>query len=427
MSLIDWELLYQRHQGVKYDLARIARFADEIGNPQHQYQTIHVVGTNGKGSTSSFIQRLIHNSGNRCGLYTSPHLYHPRERIRIDDELISEEYIKSWLDAHYARICHYQLSYFEIMTALAFNYFADRKCSWAVIEAGLGGRLDATNLLKPKCVVMTSISLDHQEILGETIYQIIHEKSAVIKPYCSVVVAPQPFSSEVRSIVFNKTRQQEASFHAIAEETSIAESKSGWEGSTFNLNWANCNLIQLEITLRGSWQIENAVTAVIAASLSLEDVQSLDENTVRKSLKETQWPGRLETISTDPLVIADVSHNEDGLSKTLNFIAQNRKTLPYPPAIIFSTLKRKNFTRMFEQLEQYDFPVWLYPMKTQEGLTLRELLLQAEKNSTQWQIIDSIDPSVLNQFSKNSLFIIGSHYLLAEWVPLIRRRVIDSK
>ena len=178
--------------GMKFGLENIRKFLQVLGNPQNNLKCFHIAGSNGKGSTASFIASILQTAGFKTGLYTSPHFVRFNERIRINGEEIDDEYIASFYDKHELFINENKLTFFEVTTALAFTYFSEKKVNYAVIETGLGGRLDATNVLKPLAVVLTSISLEHTQHLGNTIEKIATEKAAIIKPKTKVFLGILP-------------------------------------------------------------------------------------------------------------------------------------------------------------------------------------------------------------------------------------------
>ncbi|MBP7461868.1 MAG: hypothetical protein KBA26_11315 [Candidatus Delongbacteria bacterium] len=414
-----WDELFALHnQPMKYDLSRITSFLHQIGNPQHRFRSIHLVGTNGKGSTASFIKDMILAMGYRVGCYTSPHLYTPLERISIDHHLIDENWLRTWYSGHQPMIRDMGLSFFEIFTAAAFDYFADQGCQWAVCEAGLGGRLDATNVLAPEAVVITSISMDHQNVLGDTIESIVREKIAVIKPKIAVFLSRQSYP-EVGRLTRDRCRELDCPLYTDDEHLRTHITGSHFDGMDFDLELDQEPVPNLHLNLAGEWQVENASMACLVVRTLFPE--SWNPALIRRALNTTQWSGRLQKITERPLIIADVSHNPDGLEKTLHFITRHQAELPQPVRIIFSVLARKDYRRMIELLRRSCLEIRLLPLSYSEGLTLSQLQDLKTELNLDWPIIPAIPYSDLTADPHATWLIIGSHYLLAETVPGILR------
>ncbi|MBU1704165.1 MAG: bifunctional folylpolyglutamate synthase/dihydrofolate synthase, partial [Nanoarchaeota archaeon] len=270
------------------DLAAVTRLLENIGNPQKGMKVIHVAGTNGKGSVCAMLSSILCAAGYKIGMYTSPHLKNINERFKICGEDISDDEFEKY----FSRVIeHYDgQTYFEIITALAFLYFLEKKVDYLILEVGLGGRLDATNVVDPLVSVITNISLEHQEYLGNTIEKIAFEKAGIIKQGRPVVTACSGGALEV----IKKVAAERGS-HVVA----VKDYKK--INGTFDINGYH----GLKLKLQGDFQLINAATAVTAA-----EILKTDEGSIRTGLLEASWPGRFEFIEEDVLI--DCAHNADG-------------------------------------------------------------------------------------------------------------------
>ena len=349
-----------------YNLNRISLLLQQLGNPHDRLQIIHIAGSKGKGSTAALIASVMTHAGYKTGLFTSPHLITPRERCRIDNALISEAEIALYMDkikpaieavsaSEFGRV-----SFFEIYTALAFFYFADKATDFAVIEVGLGGRLDATNVVAPVTTVITPIGLEHTAILGETYAEIAAEKAEIIKEGCSLALAPQ--HPEARG-VFEKVANER---NAPIVETKIYDAackSASWDvepnhrGATsqlvqntdgvpvaqqFDVETDSESYPQLTMPLLGHHQFVNASTAIAAIECLKQAGYSIPKTSVYAGFKNVKWCGRIQQIMDSPLVILDGAHSPismEALCQTL------RESFRYDQVIfIVSIMKDKNLT-----------------------------------------------------------------------------------
>lgn len=299
-----------------YDLDRVRRLLGLLGEPHRSFRAIHIAGTKGKGSTAAMVESVLRAAGYRTGLYTSPHLHTFRERIQTSGELIPEADVARLVGRMEPLVAQVaDITTFEVMTVLAFAWFAEQGVEWAVVEVGLGGRLDATNVLVPAVAVITSLSYDHTAVLGETLGQIAAEKAGIVKPGVPVVSAPQ--SAEALSVVEEICSQRGAPLTLVGRDW-------WWELGTANLDGQGFALVEeqrviddLWIPLLGEHQVVNAATAVAALSLLGRDGIALSRVAIRDGLRVVHWPGRLEVLGQSPLVVADAAHNGDSAEKLI--------------------------------------------------------------------------------------------------------------
>ncbi len=302
--------------GAKWGLERMRTLLDELGNPERGQRFVHVAGTNGKGSTCAMIASVLHHAGLRTGLNTSPHLSEPTERIQINGVAIDDEEFSRAFDVVHAaaeklleegRIDGHP-SYFETVTAMALLVFRER-CEISVMEVGLGGRLDATNVIAPVLTVITPVAFDHESFLGNTIELIASEKAGIIKAGIPLVLSRQSGAAEV----VIKERARELGCRVVrAADAEIADVRATAYGSEFRLDGA-----MYECALPGRHQIENAVTAILACrELGIEN------EAIQEGLRNARWPGRLELVSRNPDFILDGAHNPAGARALASYIRE---------------------------------------------------------------------------------------------------------
>jgi dihydrofolate synthase / folylpolyglutamate synthase len=321
LSYLDGFINYERQPGVSYtresfDLNEFGRFLARLQDPHRRLKTVVVAGTKGKGSTAAMLASIVQATGLKVGLYTSPHLCSIRERIRVDGEMVSEDAFAALVGelmphieaAGMAGVRRYR-TFFEILTAMALVHFQRTGVDLAVLEVGLGGRLDATNVATPLASVITSISLDHTEVLGDTIAKIAREKAGIIKPHGLAVVAPQ--RPEALTVIREVCVAQNARLHDVAAEWRWQPLSYGWEGSVFDLHGEGRSYPALEIPLAGPHQILNAATAIATAEQLQAQGLPIAIDGIHQGVKQVQWEGRLETVSRQPWIVLDGAHNRD--------------------------------------------------------------------------------------------------------------------
>lgn len=309
---IDYLYGLQKH-GIKLGLDNTIRLLSLLRNPQGSFKAIHVAGTNGKGSTSAMIASILRAAGFRTGLFTSPHLVSFTERIKVDDEEIKEaevieltDEIKEIIDS--SQRSEFNPTFFEFVTAMAFLYFIRKGIEWAVIETGMGGRLDATNIILPEVSVITNISLDHKEFLGQTLKEVAAEKAGIIKHGIPVVSSSQ--DGEVMDVIKDKASGEGIFFHEYGRDFVSLLRGSDIHGITFDYKGKN-SLDGLYVPLCGMHQMENASVAIRAIELIMER-ESIYPDSIRQGLANTEWHGRLELIRNPGKkydILIDGAHN----------------------------------------------------------------------------------------------------------------------
>lgn len=303
----------------KKDLDNTLALLDALGNPQHQFKSIHIAGTNGKGSSSHMLASVFAEAGYKTALYTSPHLLDFRERIRINGQMVDEQFVIDFVHNQQALIEQIQPSFFEVTVAMAFDYFAKMQVDIAIIEVGLGGRLDSTNVIQPLISLITNIGFDHMNMLGNTLAEIAFEKAGIIKHDTPVVVSE--YNEETAPVFVKKAEQEQASLEFASEKLQssiIAVNEDYLQIDVVNLQGQT---EQYELDLKGSYQSKN----ILGVLRVVDEIRTLGfdlplaavKSGLRKVQSFTGLQGRWQTLSKDPFVICDTGHNEDGIREVL--------------------------------------------------------------------------------------------------------------
>lgn len=296
-----------------YNLRHVEELLHRIGNPHLAAKTVHIAGTKGKGSVASMIAQVLGTSGYRTGLFTSPHFYSLRERIRVDGRLILEEEFAALVteaEPYFEAMNHdplyRQLTYFEALTVLAFAYFKGKGTDFQVLEVGLGGRLDATNVARPEVCVITPISLDHTQILGDSLGKIAFEKAGIIKPGSLVVLSPQP--EEAASVINDVCHKQGAKVIQVGRDVTWRRIDSDFNHQSLMVE-GKLGSYHLSISLLGEYQLENVATAVAALETLVSLGFDIAAEDIAQGLSQVKWPGRFQILNRQPIVVVDGAHN----------------------------------------------------------------------------------------------------------------------
>ncbi len=363
-SFVDFSLTRQdRLSAAKFDLGRMLDLMDKLGNPEKAYPVIHIAGTKGKGSTAAMIAAVLQEAGYKVGLYTSPHLQDYVERIQINRKSIEHEYFVDLLERLKPFIAEVpELTTFEITTALGFMAFADQKVDIAVIEVGLGGRLDATNVVDPLVSVITSLSYDHMNVLGNSIDQIAFEKAGIIKPGRPVVLAPQMQAAE--NVVVRIAEERNAPLTLIGRDYFFSPASHSLDGQSL-LVWPAKDQelineyvqsggriawepVHLTIPLLGYHQVQNAATAYAALEVARQQGIKISEKAIVNGFARVEWAGRFEILQRDPIVVVDSAHNQDSALKLR--LAMDDYLNGKPIVLLFGVSEDKDIKGMLDQL-----------------------------------------------------------------------------
>lgn len=347
------ELFSYTQFGIKLGLGRVRLLLSALGDPHDRFPSVHIAGTNGKGSTAAMAASIFQAAGLRVGLYTSPHLCRFSERIRIDGRPMGEadvvrhyiEIKRAWASLGKAREEEGDATFFELTTAMAFRHFAERRVDAAVIETGLGGRLDATNVLRPVVSVLTTVSHDHEAHLGGSLTAIAREKAGIIKPGVPVVAGS--LVSEASAVVEQAAREKGSRLIRLGEEFRAESVRLTAAGGTFDWTREDASFSGLSVPLAGAHQVRNAAMAVataMEAARASGGAFDVGETAVREGLGRVSWPGRFEVLSSAPTVILDGAHNPEGmcaLVDALSLLSPSERRI-----LVFGALADKNAGRM---------------------------------------------------------------------------------
>jgi dihydrofolate synthase/folylpolyglutamate synthase len=422
------DYLYQRlpmfqRQGTaayKKDLHNTIVLCNAIGNPHQKIRTIHIAGTNGKGSVSHFLSSVLQEANCKVGLYTSPHLIDFRERIKINGQLIPESEVIEFVEKLRPLIETIEPSFFEVTVVLAFNYFAKQNVDFAVIETGLGGRLDSTNIINPELSVITNISYDHQNLLGNTLPLIAAEKAGIIKFQRPVIVGKR---NPVTDRVFIEKASEEKSDIIFAQDESVLQMHNWVNGNLITqYKYKNREIIDLETTLGGLYQLENIATVISA-------VKKLDEMLPTKNLplvqginrviENTGLRGRWEILHNEPLIIADVAHNEAGIKSAISQI----ESMQYDQLrIVYGMVRDKDSSKALNSLPKNAIYYFCCP-DIPRGLSADELVELAAEYGLSGQSFDTVanayEKAQADAKKNDFILCLGSLFVIAEILKAI--------
>ena len=396
--------------GIKLELDTISNILNLLDNPEKKYNLVHVAGTNGKGSTATYIASILQKAGFKTGVYTSPHLVQFNERIAINGRHISnDDVVNAYEAVHKVDKGERKATFFEIATAMGFYHFAKENVQWAVIETGMGGRFDATNIIKPKVSVITNLSIEHTEYLGNTIKALANEKGGIIKAGTPVVTGvSQPSGLKV---IKNIAKEKSSELY-IYKKDFLARKNSGQNYFTYKGLKKNFN--HLIKPLPGDHQKENLSLALAACELIFDN---LDENLVKEGLAITKWPGRLEHVQDQPLVIIDGAHNLKAARVLGKYLASNLKNKKL--TLVLGILDDKPHEKMLESLVPCADNIIITKAKIDRSLEPSILKKAVQKiTSTPVTIIKDVKDAVSHAIdisnNEDAVCIAGSLYVAGE-------------
>ncbi len=402
-----------RRFGIKLGLDLIATILKRLGNPHTQYRTIHIAGTNGKGSVAAYLSAILHCAGYRVGRYTSPHLERFNERICINERPISD----SAVVAGYRRVksagpLEREPTFFEFATAMALDAFARHKVQWAVIETGMGGRLDATNVIVPQLSIITNISLEHKEYLGNSLAAIAREKAGIIKPRVAAICGAR--QTPARKVISAKAAKVSAPLYLLGRDYRVRRKPGSYH---FNYHGIHHKWHDLHTALIGHHQLENAAHALAACDLlAAKGLFNVDRNLVARGLAMARWPGRLEIASQRPLVILDGAHNlaaARNLARHLESSYQGRKI-----TMVIGILDDKPFAAILRRLARCCRKMIFTQPQTGRALPARRLYDAAAAYNVQRQIripvAEAVSQALESAAGDDVVCIAGSLYVVGE-------------
>ncbi len=402
--------------GIKLGLSKIRKLLSSLDYPHHGLQAVHIAGSNGKGSTAAMITSILTKAGYRVGLFTSPHLVTFRERIRIGDELISMGNVIHLVDKLRKLLSiDDPPTFFEVVTAMAFLYFRQEEVDIAIFETGMGGRLDATNLIQPLVTVITTLSLEHKEYLGPTLLDIAREKAGIIKPNIELVTSVR--QKKLIEYLSQACRKNNAPFLRLGKEFKLKQ-----HNSLFDYHGSFLQIKSLETNLLGRHQRTNAATALATIEVLMDKGFQIREEDIREGLKTVFWPGRLEKVKRSPLILLDGAHNPEAartLAKTI------KEEFPQKDiALLIGIMNDKDIKGILKPLlsiaNNIVFTRPTYPRSADPALLFtigKEILQNDNKNRTLITIPnlwDAIDYCLKNIAPEEILLITGSLFTVGE-------------
>lgn len=402
---------------IRPGLKNIEEFCAKLQSPEKKFKSIHIGGTNGKGSTSHMLASIFQKAGYKTGLYTSPHLVDFRERIRIDGEMIPQQEVVDFIDSNSALIESLQPSFFEVTVAMAFNYFANQKVDIAIIEVGLGGRLDSTNIIKPELSIITNISKDHTNLLGNTLGEIATEKAGIIKDHIPVIIGEY---AEETATVFQEKAKSTSSEIIFADQhyTTLVKSSKNTFLSLDVFKEQEIYLENLELDLTGTYQNKNIKGVIAAIDILNSGDWKLSEQNLRDALKEvksaTGLLGRWHKLSDNPLSYCDTGHNEAGIMEVM----KNIENIPYTNLhFVIGMVKDKDISTILSLLPKKATYYFCKP-EMERGMDPFELQQMAKKYNLTGEVYNDVkkafEAAKQNYMLKDLIFVGGSTFVVAE-------------
>ncbi|HEX3079172.1 MAG TPA: folylpolyglutamate synthase/dihydrofolate synthase family protein, partial [Puia sp.] len=401
----------------KADLINIQALSKQLGNPEKKFKSIHVAGTNGKGSTSHMLAAILQKAGYKTGLYTSPHLHDFRERIRINGHMIPEKNVVDFTERISDFIEKNEPSFFEITVAMAFDWFASEEIDIAVIEVGLGGRLDSTNIIIPEVSVITNISYDHMDLLGNTLQKIAFEKAGIIKPGIPVVIGEE--QTEIKNVFLESAEENGSPVYFASQKRFPGEWRA--EGQLLYVQLTevhNNNKKNFLLDLPGLYQLKNIVTVAEVVSVLNQKGFNIPDAAMQQGLKQVKFltglHGRWDILHENPLIVTDVGHNEEGMKAIAK---QIENTSHEELHIIIGMVKDKaieNILRPLPKMANYYFTRAQIP----RALPETDLAEKAEKLGLRGSsfpfVKQALEAAVLRANSKDLILVCGSVFLAGE-------------
>ncbi len=409
------KFLFGLHRfGWKLGLHNITALLDEIGNPQKNVKCVHIAGTNGKGSTAAILERLCRESNLRTGLFTSPHLLSVTERIQVNGQPIPDVRLRNYVAEFRARIEKISCTFYETLTAIAFKYFSDERVDIGIIEVGLGGKYDATNVIVPELSIITEISFDHVEHLGKSLAQIASEKAGIIKKHVPCI--SQSNLPEVSIVIKRIAGQNHAKLYELPKMCQFDRIEIKRACSKFDMSVCGTTFTNLQLNLIGRHQLENAATAALALKVLAFPGQALTKKTLHTALAKVCWPGRMQRVRTNPDIIVDVAHNVsamDILFKEIRRIYHFKRLL-----VMVGLLEDKQFKKIAKIISKHADLIFVTTPASDRGLkstNLQKEFRRINKFAYNYPDIHECIKSVESKANKDDLICMtGSHYIVGE-------------
>ncbi len=390
--------------GVKLELSRVQTFLSRLGQPFTKYPIIHIAGTNGKGSTAAMLAAILNQQGLRTGLFTSPHLVKPNERIRVGDTLVPDEFIVEKVTEWKPHIDELGITFFEVLAALGMTYFEEQQVDYAVFETGLGGRLDATNVVDPVLSIITAISMDHENILGDTLEKIAGEKAGIIKPLRPIILGKNV--DQVHAVIKRESQRKQAPFAYVPERVTIERVSPVGLSQTIQLT-VDQEEIDVRLPLLGRHQAENFANVLLALKV-LE--LPIDQSLIQAGLDKMNWMGRIQVLQASPLVLFDVAHNADGLIR----LQESLSEAGLGDTILIAAFNaRKNIDALLQVLENWLGPCLFTKFIGHSAVDHQTLVQHGVQQDS---IVESPEQAYrhaleMREHDQQAICFFGSHYL----------------
>lgn len=402
--------------GWKLGLNKIRALLKEIGNPHQKYKIIHIAGTNGKGSTSAMVESILRTAGYKTGLFTSPHLIYVGERIQVNGIKISEDELVFYLEKLQPFIEKYKCTFFEAMTAISFAYFADQNIDVAVVEVGLGGRLDATNVVSPILTIITEIEHDHTKQLGRSRKKIAIEKGGIIKRGAACLTGSR--HKDVIETLDQICQERKTELMQVPNLVKIQNVIPMEKFTSFDLRVNGSIYPQLKLPLLGEHQIRNATLAIMAINVLSAGIFNIKIEDIYHGLFDVRWPGRLQILDNSPKIILDVAHNPDGMASLVRTV---QNTFTYKDIIvILGIVKNKNYRAMIKSISKIAHRIIAVKSETHRALDPKYLVTEARKYNIKTDIFYSVEAGLehaIKSAGKDTLILgTGSHYTVGELI-----------
>jgi dihydrofolate synthase/folylpolyglutamate synthase len=400
---------------MRFGLKSITGLLSRLGNPQKSYKTIIIAGTNGKGSTAAMTASILHSAGYKVGLYTSPHLVDVRERIVVNGRKISRRDFNQAI-AYVREKIEQPVTYFECLTAAAFVYFQNQKVDIAVLEVGLGGRLDATNVSRPLVSIITNIAYDHMTYLGDTLESIACEKAGIIKQKGICITAAK--QKNVLKVLQETCLSRQAKLYRVGCDIKIKKHGNDF----FTYQGFNRNLKNLKVPLRGEYQQLNAALALAAIEICEKKGFHIDDAAIYSGLQNTRWEARLEVMQKNPLFILDGAHNPAGIDVLCRSL---KKDFSYRRLIlIFGALADKDYRRMLEKISPLASKIIVVQMKAKRAVPVNDLMNIVKKMGYPAIAAENVQQAILRAWKlagkQDMICATGSFYLAGEVKQVFR-------
>lgn len=426
-SFVDYSLKHASELAkAEFNLDRMFALLELMGNPHQAYPVIHVAGTKGKGSTSALCASALQAAGYQVGLYTSPHLLDYCERIQINGQPISHEMLVSLVDEIRPWVAQIpKLTTFEITTAMAFLAFARQGVNAAVIEVGLGGRLDATNVVRPRVAVITSLSMDHMAVLGDTLAKIAGEKAGIIKDGVPVVSSPQ--KDEAYQVIARVAEEKNAPLTLVGRDVTFECLATSLDGQKMRLSMQNDAPSEVNIPLLGQHQVVNAATAYAALKVSGLGVS---DEAIQRGFSRVKWPARFEVARREPPVIFDSAHNDDSfarLREALELYFPGR-----PVYLIFGASEDKNIPGMFRELKPKIKKLIITRADHPRALSVDQIQGLADQAGIPHESLTPVSAALaraldLSEQDGSVVLSAGSMFVTAEVMAAWKQRIISAR